>query len=200
MSTTQPRHTLFEDIQALLIGTLLASLGVTFFKSVGILMGGTAGLAFLGQYASQFTFGEVFFVINLPFYILAYRELGLRFTLKTFTAVLLLSLFVEFTPTFMHFDLLQPLYAAIVGGLLIGSGLLILLRHEASLGGLTILAQYLAKKYGASVGKFQMLVDCIVLFLSLFIVEWTAIVISIIGVIAYSLILMINHKPGRYSA
>lgn len=200
MPKIQPRHSVLEDIQALVIGTLLASLGVTFFKSVGILMGGTAGLAFLGQYASQFTFGEFFFAINLPFYLLSYRQLGLRFTLKTFVAVLLLSLFVEFTPTFLHFGFLQPLYAAIVGGLLIGSGLLILLRHEASLGGLTILAQYLSKKYAISLGKFQLVVDCMVLFLSVFIVDWTAIVISIIGVISYSLILVINHKPGRYSA
>jgi len=164
MPATQKKyqHSYFEDLQALIIGTLLAALGITFFKTAGLLIGGTAGLAFLGQYASTYTFSEVFFVINLPFYILSYHQLGRRFTLKTFISVFLLSMFVEFTASLIQFNSLNPFYAAIIGGLLIGSGLLILFRHDASLGGLSILAQYLSQKYAISIGKFQMAVDCVV--------------------------------------
>jgi len=50
--TKPAQHTLFEDAQGILIGTLLSALGITFFKSTGLLIGGTAGLAFLGQYAT----------------------------------------------------------------------------------------------------------------------------------------------------
>lgn len=200
MSTTIAQHSLFEDAQGILIGTLLAAVGMTFFQSTGLLIGGTAGLAFLGEYATKFSFSEVFFVINLPFYYLSYRQLGLAFTLKTFISVFLLSLFVEYAPTFMQFQFIEPLYAALIGGLLVGAGLLGLFRHQASLGGLAILAQYLSRKHGVSIGKFQMFVDCIVLILAIFIVDWHAIVLSIIGAISYNLILVINHKPGRYSA
>ena len=200
MSKNSVQHTLFEDAQGILIGTLLSALGITFFKSTGLLIGGTAGLAFLGQYATALTFSEVFFVINLPFYYLSYRQLGLAFTVKTFISVFLLSVFVEYAPSFMQFKQLEPLYAALIGGLLVGSGLLGLFRHQASLGGLTILAQYLAQKYGVSIGKFQMAVDCVVLILAIFIVNWNAILLSIVGAISYNLILVINHKPGRYSA
>jgi len=142
----------------------------------------------------------MFFVINLPFYYLSYRQLGLAFTLKTFISVFLLSIFVEYAPYFMEFKQLEPLYAALIGGLLVGSGLLGLFRHQASLGGLTILAQYLAQEHGISIGKFQMGVDCVVLLLAIFIVDWQAIVLSIVGAVSYNLILVINHKPGRYSA
>jgi len=203
MSTipTKPaQHTLFEDAQGILIGTLLSALGITFFKSTGLLIGGTAGLAFLGQYATAFSFSEMFFVINLPFYYLSYRQLGLAFTLKTFISVFLLSIFVEYAPYFMEFKQLEPLYAALIGGLLVGSGLLGLFRHQASLGGLTILAQYLAQEHGVSIGKFQMGVDCVVLLLAIFIIDWQAIALSIVGAVSYNLILVINHKPGRYSA
>lgn len=200
MSSKQIQHSNFEDVQGLLIGTLLAALGITFFKTSGLLIGGTAGLAFLGKYATSFSFSDVFFMINLPFYYLSYRQLGWKFTVKTFISVFLLSVFVEYAPSFMQFSLLEPLYAAIIGGLLIGSGLLALFRHEASLGGLTILAQYLAQKYGISIGKFQMTVDSVVLFLALFIIDWNAIILSVIGAVSYNLILLINHKPGRYSA
>jgi len=200
MSTKSAQHTLFEDAQGILIGTLLAALGITFFKSTGLLIGGTAGLAFLGQYATSYSFSDVFFLINLPFYFLAYRQLGLAFTIKTFISVFLLSVFVEYAPLFMSFEHLSPLYAALIGGLLVGSGLLGLFRHQASLGGLTILAQFLADKYGLSIGKFQMAVDCIVLFLAIFIVDINAILLSVVGAISYNLILVINHKPGRYRA
>jgi uncharacterized membrane-anchored protein YitT (DUF2179 family) len=195
----QSQHSYFEDIQALVIGTLLAALGITFFKTAGLLIGGTAGIAFLGKYASTYTFSELFFVINLPFYILSYHQLGWRFTLKTFISVFLFSIFVELTASFMQFSYLNPFYAAIIGGLLIGSGLLILFRHEASLGGLSILAQYLSQKYAISIGKFQMGVDCVVLILSIFVIDWTAIALSIAGAISLNLILVINHKLGRYS-
>lgn len=200
MSTESIQHTLFEDAQGILIGTLLAALGITFFKSTGLFIGGTAGLAFLGQYATSFSFSEVFFAINIPFYYLSYRQLGLAFTIKTFISVFLLSLFVEYAPAFMQFEKLDPIYAALIGGLLVGSGLLGLFRHQASLGGLSIAAQYLSQKYGISIGKFQMAVDCVVLFLAIFIVDWQAILLSIVGAISYNLILVINHKPGRYSA
>jgi len=193
------KHTFLEDVQAIIIATLLASLGITFFKSTELLIGGTAGLSFLGQYATNFSFSEIFFVINLPFYILAYKQLGLKFTLKTFVAVLLLSVFVEFTPSFLTISFLDPIYSAVVGGLLIGFGLLMLFRHGASLGGLMILAQYLAQKYKVPIGKFQMSVDLVVLLLAIFIVDWRAILLSIIGATSCNLILVINHKPGRYS-
>jgi len=193
------KHSFIEDVQAIIIATLLASLGVMLFKTTGLLIGGTAGLSFLGQYATQFSFSEIFFIINLPFYILSYKQLGWKFTLKTFAAVLLLSVFVEFTPSFITVSFLEPVYSAIVGGLLIGFGLLMLFRHGASLGGLMILAQFLNQKYNISIGKFQMSVDFVVLLLAIFIVDWRAILLSIIGATACNLILVINHKPGRYS-
>ena len=45
MSTPLDRHTLFEDLQALLTGTLFISLAVMLYKHAGLLSGGTAGLA-----------------------------------------------------------------------------------------------------------------------------------------------------------
>jgi uncharacterized membrane-anchored protein YitT (DUF2179 family) len=45
-----------------------------------------------------------------------------------------------------------------------------------------------------------MAVDCVVLIIAIFIVDWNAIALSVLGAIAYNLILVINHKPGRYSA
>jgi uncharacterized membrane-anchored protein YitT (DUF2179 family) len=83
--------------------------------------------------------------------------------------------------------------------ILMGSGFLMLFRHNASLGGFNILARYLSKKRGISIGKFQMAVDCVVVFMAIFIVNWQLILFSAIGAISLNLIIAVNHKPGRYT-
>ena len=87
MSATVDRHTPLEDFQALLTGTLFISLAVMMFNQTGLLTGGTAGLAFLLHYATGWGFGRWFFLINLPFYWIAWRRMGRAFTFKTFAEV-----------------------------------------------------------------------------------------------------------------
>ena len=193
------KHTHFEDIQALILGTLLISLGINLYSSAGLLTGGTAGIAFLIKYATDLSFGQIFFVVNIPFYWLALKQMGIEFTIKTFISVALISVFTEITPLFIQFKLLNVLYASIIGGLLMGSGFLMLFRHNASLGGLNILARYLSQTRGISIGKFQMAVDCTVVLMAIFIVNWQLILFSIIGAISLNLIIAVNHKPGRYT-
>lgn len=200
MTTPIARHTLFEDAQALITGTLCISLGVALFKHAGLLTGGTAGLAFLLHYLSGVNFGTLFFVINLPFYWIAWRRMGRAFTVKTFVAVALLSGLVELQPLVLSVAALHPLYAAIMGGLLMGAGFLMLFRHQASLGGVGIVALVLQQDHGWRAGKVQMAVDCAIVLAALFVVEPQRIAYSLVGAVALNLTLAVNHKPGRYVA
>jgi uncharacterized membrane-anchored protein YitT (DUF2179 family) len=193
-------HTLTEDAVAIFTGVLLISVGVAFFTSAGLLTGGTAGLAFLLHYATGIGFGKIFFVLNLPFYWLALRKLGRAFTVKTFIAVLLLSLLTELQTQFLEFAQLQPLYAAVAGGLITGTGFLVLFRHRCSLGGVGIAALYLQDRYGWRAGKIQMAVDCCIVLLALWTVEPLRVAWSIAGAVALNLVLAMNHRPGRYMA
>lgn len=202
MSATAPieRHSLFDDAQALVTGTLFISLGVVMFNHTGLLTGGTAGLAFLLHYASGISFGKIFFLLNLPFYGIALRKLGRDFTLKTFIAVALLSLFAEFHPMALGFAGLHPAYAAVMGGLLMGAGFLMLFRHRASLGGVGILALYLQESRGWRAGRVQMAIDCAIVAAAILTVEPMRVIWSLLGAVALNLILAVNHKPGRYVA
>ncbi len=193
-------HSLTEDGVAIFTGVLLISIGVAFFTNAGLLTGGTAGLAFLLHYATGVGFGKAFFVLNLPFYWLALRKLGRAFTVKTFIAVLLLSLLTELQSQFLQFAQLQPLYAAIAGGLITGTGFLVLFRHRCSLGGVGIAALYLQDRYGWRAGKVQMAVDCAIVLLALWMVEPLRVAWSIAGAVALNLVLAMNHRPGRYMA
>lgn len=191
-------HSPLEDFQALLVGPLFMALAVVFFRQAGLLTGGSAGLAFLAHYLSGWRFGTLFFLINLPFYIFAIRSLGWLFTLKTFAAVALLSLYSEVMPRFIHLDLLHPAFAAIMGGLLAGVSLLILIRHKASLGGIGVLAIFLQERYGIRAGKFQMGADCTIVLASFFVVDPWHVALSVLGAVALNLVIAVNHKPGRY--
>lgn len=198
MSTPLDRHTLFEDLQAVLTGTLFISLAVMLYKHAGLLSGGTAGLAFLLHYASGVSFGKLFFLINLPFYWLAWRRMGREFTLKTFACVALLSVLTEFQPLVLRIESLHPLYAALIGGLLMGAGFLMLFRHHASLGGVGIVALVLQRERGWRAGKVQMAVDGAIVLAALFVVDATSIAYSLVGALALNLTLAVNHRPGRY--
>jgi len=192
------QHTLFEDAQALVTAALFVALGVAMFAHAGLLTGGTAGIAFLIHYATGWRFGVVFFVINLPFYFLALRAMGWTFTIKTFCAIAALSLFSELMPLVLRFDFLQPVYAGVMGGFLIGAGLLMLFRHKASLGGLNIVVLYLQERHGWRAGKVQMAIDCLIVLAAFAIVEPWLITVSVLGAVALNLVVAVNHRPGRY--
>jgi uncharacterized membrane-anchored protein YitT (DUF2179 family) len=193
-------HSKLDDAQALVTSTLLISLGVTMFNHVGLLTGGTAGIAFLLHYATGVSFGKLFFLMNLPFYWIAWKRLGRVFTLKTFVAVAMVSGMSELQGLMLSFDLLQAPYAAVMGGLLMGAGFLMLFRHHASLGGVGIVVLVLQNERGWRAGHVQLAVDCIILLSALFIVEPQLIAYSILGAVALNLTLAINHRPGRYIA
>ena len=194
------RHRWYEDIQALVVGTLFVALGVVMFGTAGLLTGGTAGIAFLIHYATGVSFSLAFFVINLPFYVFAWKRMGKAFAVKTFAAVGLLSLFTHFLPLGLHFDRLAPPVAAVLGGLLCGAGMLMLFRHHASLGGLNVLVLYLQERLGWRAGKVQMAMDSLIVLGALMVAGGERVALSVLGALVLNLTLAINHRPGRYTA
>jgi len=192
------RHGLYEDLQALVTGTLFVSLGVVMFGHTGLLTGGTAGVAFLIHYATGWNFGLVFFAINLPFYGLAWKRMGKRFTLKTFAAVGLMAAFSNLVPQMVQFGELNPLFTAVFGGLLMGTGMLILFRHRSSLGGFNVLVLYLQERFGWRAGRIQMALDCSIVLCAFALTDWQHIALSVLGAVALNQTLATNHRADRY--
>ncbi|MBS7779244.1 YitT family protein [Acidovorax sp. CCYZU-2555] len=193
-------HSRVEDALALCMGVVLISVGIAFLASAGLLTGGMAGLAFVLHYTTGLGFGPLFFLLNLPFYWLALRKMGWGFTLKTFTAVLMLSLLVEVQAHFLSIAQMDAWYAAVAGGVIMGMGMLVLFRHRSSLGGVGIAALYLQERFGWRAGKVQMGVDCCILLLALFTVEPARVFWSVLAALVLNLVLAMNHRPGRYTA
>lgn len=191
-------HSWLDDGHALVAGSLFVALGLTMFAHAGLLTGGVAGVAFLVSYATGIGLAPCFFVLSLPFFWLSWQRLGREFTLKSFLAVALVSLCTALAPKAVRFELLNPWVASVLGGFLVGFGLLALLRHRASVGGVNILAQWLQQSRGMSAGKVQMSVDVLVVLAAFVIVPPERVVKSVLGAVAIGAILTLNHKPGRY--
>jgi len=199
-ATNDLRHRPHEDLQALLTGTLFVALGVVMFGRTGLLTGGTAGVAFLIHYATGWNFGLVFFCINLPFYGLAYQRMGRPFTFKTFAAVALLASISNLLPHWITLGDIHPLFSAMAGGLLMGTGMLILFRHRASLGGFNVLVLYLQERFGWRAGLVQMALDCSIVVMAFALTDWWYIALSVLGAVVLNQTLAINHRQGRYVA
>lgn len=197
-SSATERHRFYEDVFAMLVGTLMVSLGLALYAKATLVTGGAAGLALLLQVATGVDFGILFFAINLPFYWLAVSRMGWRFGLRTFIAVGLVSLFTWATPFWLGIETVNPLYAALAGGSLMGLGLLALFRHRTGLGGINILALYLQERHGIRAGWFQLAVDGMILVAAFLLLPPSRVAVSLAGTAVLNLILAVNHKPGRY--
>jgi uncharacterized membrane-anchored protein YitT (DUF2179 family) len=191
-------HSALEDVLALVTGALFVSFGVVLYREAGLLTGGTAGLAFLAHYLGGGPFGVWFLALNLPFFAFAARRRGREFALKTLAAIVLVSALSALHPALLHVRGVHPLYAAVMGGLVMGAGMLMLLRHRASLGGLNILALHAQDRWGLNAGRVQMAMDLAILASSWFVVGLHALLASAAGAVALNLVLALNHRPGRY--
>ncbi|MEF1290535.1 YitT family protein [Vibrio sp. M260118] len=193
------KHSRREDWVAILTGTFLVAQGVFFLQSASLLTGGTAGLALLASQFLSLSFGMLYFVVNCPFYLLAWKRFGARFAFNSAISGALVSIFADHLYLVISLDTINQVYCAVAGGLLMGLGMLILFRHRSSLGGFNVLCLFIQDKFGISVGKSQLAIDFCILVASFFFVSPQTIALSIIGAVALNLVLTMNHKPTRYS-
>ncbi|QTK79719.1 hypothetical protein AT6N2_C2056 [Agrobacterium tumefaciens] len=197
-SSDPAKHAPVEDVQGIVTGAIVSALGFYLLNKVGLLTGGTAGVAFLIHYAFGISFGLLFFLVNLPFYYLSFRRLGLAFSLKTFIAIGLVSVLTEVEARWMVIDSINPIWAALLGGLLLGYGLLALYRHRASLGGIGILAIYIQDRFGIRAGLIQLAFDAMVMLCAFLVIDFATVVYSIVGALVLNMFLAINHRSDRY--
>jgi uncharacterized membrane-anchored protein YitT (DUF2179 family) len=192
------RHSALEDVLGIVTGTFTVSLGLFLLKTSGAVTGGTAGLALLLSYVGGLPFGVLFLAVNVPFFALAVWKKGWDFTLRTITAVALVSGLSALHPIALGDLTVDPLYAALGGNLLAGVGLLILFRHKASLGGFNILALILQERLNWRAGYVQMVLDTTVVLAAFTVVAPASVLLSAVGAVLLNLVLALNHRPGRY--
>ncbi|MDQ2092809.1 YitT family protein [Rhodalgimonas zhirmunskyi] len=198
--STATAHSPFEDLLGLISGAVLMALTVHLMRAGGLITGQIAGLSLVLSYVSAWSFGAVFFVLNLPFYWLAVRRMGWTFTLKTFFAVALLSGLTGQLPLGFQISWLHPGLAALLTGITGGTGLLILFRHGATLGGVGIVAVWLQDTRGIKAGHVQLAFDAVVFALAFTLFPWKMVAWSLLGAVILNIVILVNHRRDRYIA
>lgn len=193
-------HSTLDDIQGLSLGVFLCGFGLSLLTSAGLITGQTAGIAVILSYVTGYSFGVVFFVINLPFYALAWRRLGAEFTIKSLISVSMLSVVTDTIPRFIEIERIAPTFAALGFGALVGIGLLAMFRHNGSLGGLGVIALMVQDTLGFRAGWVQLIFDALIFGTALFLFEPSIVLYSVLGAIVLNLIIAINHRRDRYRA
>lgn len=191
-------HSWLEDGYALLTGSTLLAIGLVLMKEAGIVTAGVAGIALLVSYQIPVGVGLLFFLINIPFFLLGLRSLGRAFMIKSVVASLLIFLLASVAQSSMHIGWVHPAFAALAGGTCAGTGILALIRHNTGVGGVNIVALWLQKTRGWNVGHLHMVLDGAILLLAATQISWTKLAWSALSIVAINMILIAYHKPGRY--
>lgn len=164
----------------ILIGCLVISVGVLILRHSNIATGGTAGLSLSLSYILSMPFALLFFIVNIPFYILSVVQMGWKFTLSTVFAVSMVSLITSIDHWIPDF-FISPIVGAIIGGAIIGTGLVILLLNRASLGGSNILALFLQKKFNWNPGTISFIFDSMIVLSGLYFFGLTKAILAILS-------------------
>ena len=200
MSTPTARHSTLDDAQGIAFGSFMAAVSVVLLTHLGFVTGQTAGLAILISYATGWSFGPVFFAVNLPFYWLGWKRFGPTFVAKSFMAVAIVSALAVVLPAHLRFGQIHPAVGAVLAGCLTGAGMIALFRHGASLGGIGIVGLYVQDATGFRAGWVQLAFDAVLFAVALALRDPATVGWSFLGALILNLTIALNHRRDRYIA
>lgn len=146
---------IFKKVIFLTMGAMIAGFAIEcFLVPNNMIDGGIVGVSMILSHLTKYNLGLLIFVLNIPFLFLAFTKMGKLFVLQTFYALAVLGIA---TNIFHHFEVTHDhLLATVFGGMILGTGVGIVLKNEGSLDGTEIMSLVLSKKFGLSVGEIIM--------------------------------------------
>ncbi|WP_125703570.1 YitT family protein [Lacticaseibacillus daqingensis] len=118
-----------------------------------------------------FSTGTLLFLLNIPLFILAWKQIGHRFTLFTFLAVIFSTISIRLLGGIRPLTT-DPIVCGIFGAVVNGLGTGFALRSNISTGGLDIIGIVWRKKTGATIGTVNIAVNIVIIFLAGFVNDW----------------------------
>ena len=153
-----------EKVSASLLYGFLSAIAVNFFFQPGhVYSSGATGLAQILSVLSQRFIGFTipvsltFYAINIPLMIVAWYQIGHKFTIFTFITVSMSSLFIQLVPVVTLTN--DPIMNALFGGVVMGTGIGFALRSNISSGGTGIVSLTIRKRTGKNVGSISFFVN-----------------------------------------
>ena len=160
----QTKSELIRNILMIFFGSTLFALGFDLFlEPSGISCGGVSGIAMLVVYTTQskwLTVGLLSAMINIPLFFFGYKQIGKYFFFGSMFGMLISSIGFDLFAKILPVVTMDPLVAAVFGGVTIGVGLGVVFLAGASTGGADIVARLLKLKLrNFPLGKLMLCMD-----------------------------------------
>lgn len=150
-----------KDIVLITIGIFCAAFGFKgFLLTNHFIDGGATGVSLLISALTNIPLYILIICVNIPFVILGYIVMGKQFAIKTSLAITGLSIVLA-TVTFPNVTN-DNLLVAVFGGFFLGAGIGFSIRGGAVIDGTEVLAIFLSRKFGATIGDIIIVINVII--------------------------------------
>jgi uncharacterized membrane-anchored protein YitT (DUF2179 family) len=170
-----------ERVLFIILGAVLMGVGIEeFLVPNKILDGGIVGISIILSHLTGWRLGLFIFILNIPFFFIGYKQIGKTFALSTLLGITVLSI----TTTLLHnFPVFTEdlLLATVFGGIVLGTGVGIVIRFGGSLDGTEIMAILMNKKLPFSVGEVIMFFNIFIFGTAGFIFGWDRAMYSLLA-------------------
>ncbi|MEP7254312.1 MAG: YitT family protein [Ferruginibacter sp.] len=150
-----------RDVLLIMMGITSAAFGLeSFLLPINFIDGGATGISLLISEITGTPLYLLLILINIPFVFLGYKIIGRQFAIKTALAITGLALCVAN----FHFRVVthDKLLVAVFGGFFLGAGIGLSVRGGAVIDGTEVLAIYLSKKFGTTIGDIIVFINLII--------------------------------------
>lgn len=177
-----------KDLVLITLGIFSAAFGFKgFLLTNQFIDGGATGISLLISAVTGAPLYLLIIIVNIPFVILAYNILGKGFALKTALAITGLALCLA---TVNFPDVTKDnLLVAVFGGFFLGGGIGLSVRGGAVLDGTEVLAIYLSRKFGTTIGDIIIIINILIFSAAVYFLSVEIALYSMITYLAASKIL-----------
>ncbi len=154
-------NSLLRDILFIALGILSAAFGLeSFLLPNRFIDGGATGISLLFAEVTDLPLSLLIVVVNLPFLFLGFKLIGKHFAIKAGVAILGLAILLAV----VHFPEVtqDKLLVSVFGGFFLGAGIGLSIRGGGVLDGTEILAIFLSRKIGATIGDVIVLINFVI--------------------------------------
>jgi uncharacterized membrane-anchored protein YitT (DUF2179 family) len=174
-----------RDAMQIVVGVLSAGFGLRgFLIPNGFIDGGVMGMALLTHNETQIALSILIVVINLPFLVMGYKQLGRGFSIRSILAIAALALVVAVVPYPVATN--DKLLVAVFGGFFLGAGIGMTIRGGGVIDGTEVLAIYLNRKNSLSVGDFILIFNVCIFSVAAYLLSVEVALYSILTYLAAS--------------
>jgi uncharacterized membrane-anchored protein YitT (DUF2179 family) len=147
------------------VGAGVFAFGVAaFIRPINAPLGGVSGIAQVISHVSGWPMGVLIIILNIPLFLLSWRELGIRFIAGSLYGMVLFSILIDVLDGHVPVLTENPLLSALYGGVLYGAGLALVYMRGATTGGSDIVVKLIQRRMEhLSMGRVTLIINVMII-------------------------------------